>query len=299
MLDRSRGGGIYHLHVKGNSIIRDFDINLPAGVEIKQFDVETGDNYVSAAIPQFTLDPSDQSVQITASVHGWGGIGDTSAHLNGAVGVYIISRDPVTTPTTTTQDFVDLFITARDVSGCLSPDGIQILPAGPYMPYVAYEHVLDPSTTDSLQLAQGGGKEAVVAANAVSRQLRTAVINSFNSSARYVAGQVDFLHTHFAMRRMLSGIGPAALESRPGLRTAMEQVSPGQELPQSLPKLAARVSRAPLETRRTLLRALGIKSGDSRRVGVNPEQLSAPGSGPSSTEGRSQSQMKKGSRKKR
>jgi len=66
---------------------------------------------------------------------------------------------------------------------------------------------------------------------------------------------------------MLSRIKPADLENRPELRTAIEQASPGQELPQSLQKLAARVSRTPLETRRTLLRALGIKSGDSRRIG--------------------------------
>jgi len=115
-------------------------------------------------------------------------------------------------------------------------------------------------------LAQGGGKEAVVAANTAGQLVRTAVINSFNSSARYAPGQVDFLHTHFAMRKMLSRIKPADLENRPELRTAIEQAFPEQELPQSLQKLAPRVSRAAQETRRTLLRALGIKSGDSRRI---------------------------------
>jgi hypothetical protein len=153
-------------------------------------------------------------------------------------------------PTLTT-----LYITAREVAGCFAggrPFGE--IPSGPW---VVYERDLNPSFAPLLVESRKVGTEAVVAANAISRQVRNEVISSFRPSRRYTLGTVDFLHTNFALRELVTGIDPADIEQRPELASAIKQVTQGLKTGQSQP-----LSSKEIEVRQVLLNALGIRASN-------------------------------------
>jgi hypothetical protein len=142
-----------------------------------------------------------------------------------------------------------LFMTSRAVSGCTGAGQTHILPAGPW---VTFELIIPKSVNDLLIGSQQSGKQAVVAANAMSRAIRDMVVMSYTTGSRYPLGTVDFLHTNFAMRKILSRIPPETLQKQPEVLDAMQKIQP------TLSLSAPRLSKEDFAARAELLQMLGI-----------------------------------------
>jgi hypothetical protein len=190
-LDRSRGGGPITFSWKTDSV------TLPAGVSIDNWSAQTSSGHEDEAEPQITT--YDDHVDIRAHVYGWFGGGDTDGKLNTTITIFTISDQPTSQPTTTTTTHTDFYITAREVSSCeLDPQCQQ--------PYVSYERTMEPEVSAIIAAASAHGRDAAIAANAIGRRVKDEMVASFRTSRRYPCGEVDFLKTRFAIRRMLNGL---------------------------------------------------------------------------------------------
>ena len=123
------------------------------------------------------------------------------ANLTLTVTIYYISDQPIASPTSTTVQHLDLFLTARTVQECIGARKT----LAPIEPWISYEAELSPAVRAQLAVARGPGRDAPIAANLVSRQIRNQVITSFRQSKRYPPQKIDFLHTRFAIRELLRG----------------------------------------------------------------------------------------------
>jgi len=152
----------------------------------------------------------------------------------------------------TSGDLATLFITAREVAGCTTPDGqIHMLPSGPW---VVHQQVLAESVNELLDKAQGYGRDAMVAANAFGREIQKAMIGSFRSDSRYELGTLDVVHTDFATRRILTAIEPESVQGRRPLAAAIKRVRASLA-----GDAAARLTAADLDARKQLTQLLGIR----------------------------------------
>ena len=267
VLDISRGGGTHTYTWDGGGAT----VALPAGISIQDdFTVAPGEE--NACLPTFTAfaDHVDIKSHIVAGNFG------RSASRRLTVTLYYRSEQPATTPQTETIHHADLYITARQVSSCSDRRW------GSLASSVVYEKALPSQTANLLQAAQQGGREGAIAANAVGRQVDREVVASFRANQRYEPGEVDFIHTDFALRELLNGLDSTSIAQ---LTRSLHEVAPahlqeqirhkapgltvGQALQQPPEELAATIESSPLEARRLLTHALGIRM-------VSP--ASAPGS---------------------
>lgn len=191
-LDRSRGGGSTTLSWQNGQTD---NVTLPAGVSIDSWSAQTASGHEGEAEPQITT--YDDHVDIRAHVYGWFGSGDTDGKLDTTITIYTVSDQPTSQPTTTTTTETDFFITAREVSSC------ELRHTGPY---VSYERIMEPEVSAAIDAASARGRDAAIAANAVGRRVKDEMMASFRGSRRYPRGDVDFLKTRFAIRRMVGGL---------------------------------------------------------------------------------------------
>jgi hypothetical protein len=152
-------------------------------------------------------------------------------------------------PTDSSGDPATLFTTARTVSGCTGAGGPHILPAGPW---VTFEKQLPASVNNLFNASAQSGADAVVAANAVSRAVRDMFVASFRQGMRYSPGSVDFLHTNFAMRKVLHGIPTEVLHTQ---RQLLESV---QKIETTLATPGTQLSKEDFAARTQLLAAIGV-----------------------------------------
>jgi hypothetical protein len=151
-------------------------------------------------------------------------------------------------PNDTSGDPATLFVTSRAVSGCTRGGGVQILPDGQW---VTYEQLLPSSVNDLRNAAGHTGVEAVAAANALGRSMRDIVVASYRSAVRYPLGKVDFLHTNFAMRKLLSLLTASTLKQSHILEL-IDKIEPTLNQP------ATGLTKVDLATRAQLIKALDI-----------------------------------------
>jgi hypothetical protein len=136
-----------------------------------------------------------------------------------------------------------------------------------------------------LRRAKQPGTDGVAAANAVSRIVRDAVIQSRRSSRRYEPGTVDLFHTRFALRSLLAGIPPTtperltgpvhAIEGLPtAIREKLRQAAPsliaGDALRLSGDALAQRTGLTHDEARKVLAQMLGVRHGKAHPTPGEP-----------------------------
>jgi hypothetical protein len=209
-LDTSRGGGTIHVSWdNGNSGV---DVAIPPGVSWS-INFDTDSDHVYEAIP--VINVFDDHVDFNALVY------DGHETLTATV-FYKWASPPQ--ETTTTEHHVDLYITAREVTNCggrkFPPNFVEASPSPDR--YVSYETALPEPAKRLLTAAQGSGRDAAIAANAVSRHVHDQVISSFRGGKRYAPGAVDFAHTRFALRELRASIaGPATAQANQPLSTAL------------------------------------------------------------------------------
>lgn len=295
-LDLTKGGGQQTIIFDGNEYVgKTADlgnvnnptdtrtVNVPAGIAWNsQF--STDNSHWLEAIPTFSL--YDDHVDITTHIYGWYTFDPTKnsdATLLLNVTVFYVSVDPVQTAKQTTVQQIDLFITARQVTSCPeqmqgNAQGGQAMAGANGMqnsgPYVVYEKSMPGAFVKSLQTARSTGRDAVIAANAISRLVKDQVVESFRPNQRYPARQVDFIHTQFAFRELLRSTDPAKdatlstpLASHPALAPSLQRsvsaITPNLTVAQALAlqpeKLAARLGTTPAEVRKMLARVIGIR----------------------------------------
>jgi hypothetical protein len=225
-LDRTRGGGPYHVDWGGGNVD---DGTKPAGVDWS-LSGNTDSGHTAEAIPQIT--PYDDHIDIRAHIYGIQNVfSPQDANMSYTFTVFTISIDPIQTPQTTTEKNVDLFLTAREVSSCQLE--IPIFKGT----YISYEKEAAVSLKANLAAARGQGRDAAAASNAVGRDLKREVIASFRSNKRYAPGAVTFETTRFAMRDIFSG--NVILNSPPMTRLLADAVPEEyrQKIVETAPKL--------------------------------------------------------------
>ncbi len=310
-LDRSRGGGPFRIEWASGAVSEG---TMPAGV-FWSLQGNTDADHRQEAIPNIST--FDDHIDFTVRIHGIQNLGSPKdADMTWTFTVFIISVDPISTPTTRTEKHVDLFITAREVRGCTSfppppapttGTAVAALTTRPPVsspvevsdtavqqaPFVLYEKPLGQEIKDLLAVAKTSGKEAAVAANAISRALHDELVASFRPKVRYVPGAIDFVHTAFAIRDLLNGVSEpppnpegaaSALAGRlpPTLRSRVEATMPGiapaELLRASEDRLRRRFGLSVREVRELKLQAAGVsvRRGAAARAAAPP-----PGEGSS------------------
>jgi hypothetical protein len=258
-LDRSRGGGTYHITWDGGS---SNDVVVPNGVAF-DMSVTTDDQHLSEAIPVIT--PYDDHVDIRVHIYGIQNVtSPEDANGNWTITVFTISVNPVETPQTTTEQHIDLFLTARDVSSCAE---LNISNSD----YVSWE-VTAQNLLPGLLIAAKGGRDGAIAANAVSRAIQERVIHSFGSPTRYPPGTVRFLDTNFAKRDLLKGVQLSAEQSQrpladvapPDLAGQIRKVAPkatqGEVIGASIEQISSALSISAAQARQLVSYILGVQA---------------------------------------
>jgi hypothetical protein len=203
-LDRSRGGTIFPINFTVHPPA-DLPFQPPAGVDLVSISFQTEASYELDAVPVITA--YDDHVDIRAYIQGWydDGPGDHDGRLTFTVTVYYISEKPTSTPETSVQRTADLFLTAREVRGCLD-EHPEVEGVGE--PYLTYEKALPEEAAQRLAASRAQGQDAAISANAVSRAVRDEIIKSFREERRYPPGAVSFFQSQFAARS-LYGTAPS------------------------------------------------------------------------------------------
>jgi hypothetical protein len=269
-LDRSRGGTIFPINFTVHPPA-DLQFQPPAGVDLAAISFQTAASYELDAVPLIT--PYDDHVDLSAHIYGWydDGPGDHDGRLVFTVNVYIVSEQPTSTPQTSEQRSADLFLTAREVRGCLHQH-LKVENEAEKQ-YLTYEKALDPETVRRLAASRAQGQDAAISANAVSRAVRDEVIKSFREERRYPAGAVSFFQSRFAARA-LYGTAPSAdvnahlarpVAEAPGLSHALQQkladskLTIGAVLRLPTVELAKRAALSPGEAQQVLAAAIGVR----------------------------------------
>jgi hypothetical protein len=184
-VDRSRGGGTWTTRTSDGHVLR---TELPPGLSIVRLEFATTSD-AALSLPVFTV--YDDHVDLEAAVY--------SSILGGGTWQLVLDvfLRPIDAPDAPlpapAPEAVDLFLTARAVRSCADP-------ALPTSPWISYEQELAADVIANWRRAGvGTGKDAALAANAVSRSVREGVIESHRSEARYAPGEVGFFQTDFAL----------------------------------------------------------------------------------------------------
>jgi hypothetical protein len=268
-LDTSRGGGT--IHVSWDDGDEGVDVAIPPGVSW-DISFETDDDHTYEAIP--TINFFDDHVDFKALVY--------DGHETMTATVYYKWASPPK-QTTTKKHNVDLYITAREVTNCgarkFPPDYKERSPNNDR--YVSYEAPLDEHAQRLLAAAKGTGRDAAIAANAVSRHVHDQVISSFRGDKRYEAGTVDFARTKFALRELRAAVAgsPTAQARQPLASAPMLDEKTRATIRKAAPDLT--VEHAARLTPEGLARRTGLSPGDARSLlaqlmGVGATPVAAP-----------------------
>lgn len=247
-LDTSRGGGT--VHVSWDNGDKGVDVAMPPGVGWTiQFDTDSDHTY--EAIPKVTI--FDDHVDFMALVY------DGHETLTATV-YYKWAGAPE--KETTTEHRVDLFITARQVTNCQAkifrPDDTEVVPNSGR--YISYEAALQEPVKKLLAVSKGSGRDAAIAANAVSRHIREQVISSFQAQCRHAPGTVDFFRTRFALLALRADLIGG---------TTTRAQSPLSETPHLDEKLRVQIRKAAPDL--TVEHAMRLSpEGLGKRINVTP-----------------------------
>jgi hypothetical protein len=187
-------------------------------------------------------------------------------------------QDPNATVISISSSAKPSWTTAREASGCISKDGIEIRPSTGVTPYAWYEGRMDPNAVDAYQAASEAGRSAVIAANMLNRQIATQLRTSVGAPTRYAPGQVGFGASRIATQILLDGMGPSVIATRlAGTNVLGDLKLTGVNA--SSRAVVDGITQAPLAIRRELLAALTPPNPGS---GAQPPIPPAPARPPAS-----------------